>query len=265
MKRSVFKVLLLIWVTSFVGVSTAKSDTPCRTRGLVGGAELTLFRLHARQGAGATNSPGNTDDYFPDLDRNSAGRFWFGYEFANGFGVRGRLFEWEESAPISNIVRNQDIEIYDVEATYDCQIHGWDLTGIGGVRWGSIELEGSDFGERNPMDFDGAGMTLGGELRHQLFGNFSAVAGARYSVLLGDTTFEPVSSAVLDDTFVDIKEIKLGVEWAMQTRFGGELFANAAWEHQIYGTDTYLPYAIDPETLGDVALSGPVFAIGFNR
>lgn len=264
MRRLAFKALILVWAGSFAVISTAQASSPCRTPGVVGGAELTFLRLHAKQGAGANNT-GNVDDYFPDLGLQAAGRFWFGYEFANGLGVRGRLFQWEESGSIANIVRNQDIEIYDVEATYDSQIHGWDLTGFGGVRWGSIELEGSDFGERNPMDFDGVGMTLGGEVRHELIGDFSLFASARYSVLYGDTTFAPVSSAVLDNTYVDIKEFKLGVEWARETRFGGQLFANVAWEHQLYGTDTYFPFAIDPETLGDIALTGPAFAIGFNR
>jgi hypothetical protein len=243
--------------------SLTQAGSPCRTCGPVGGIELTFLRLYAQQGAGA--SSGNVDDYFPDLGVQAAGRYWFGYEFANGFGVRGRLFEWEESAQIGAVVRNQDIEMYDAEMTYDSNIHGWDLTGFGGVRWGSIELDGSDFTEPNPMDFDGVGMTIGGELRHELIGNFSIFGSARYSVLYGDTTFAPVSSAILEDTYVDIKEIKLGLEWAKQTRFGGAIFANVAWEHQVYGTDTYFPFAIDPETLGDVALSGPAFAIGFNR
>lgn len=232
--------------------------------GLVGGAELTLFRLHAQQGAGGDSDAGNFDDYFPDLGMNGSGRFWFGYEAANGVGLRARIFQWEESQRYLGQIREQDFEIYDIEATVDTCIHSWDLTGFGGVRWGSIELDGSDFSEPNPMNFDGAGMTLGGEVRRQLLGNVGLLAGFRYSVLYGETDFAPIGTLTLDDTYVDISEFKLGVEYARPTRFGN-CFANVTWEHQVYGTDTYFPFAIDPETLGDVALSGPVFSIGINR
>jgi len=244
------------------------SEAACceqRQLGFVGGVDLTVFRFNARQGAGGNSAAGNFDDYFPDYGFQGQGRYWIGIETPSGYGMRARLFEWEASESYLGLVREQDIEMYDVEGTVDISGWGWNVTGFGGLRWGSIELDGSDFGEPNPYNFDGAGLTGGIDFRRCVWRDLSVVGGVRYSVLYGDTNFAPVSGAELDNTFVDVVEMRMGVEWARQTQYGGRVFAAAAWEHQVYGTDTYLPFAIDPETLGDVSLAGPVFSIGFDR
>ena len=257
--------LIAVWTATAHAQSTDFGCRDCQSSGIVGGAELTLFRLHGRQGAGGNSNVGNTDDYFPDYGFNAAGRYWLGYEASNGLGVRARFFEWEQSKSYNGSEREQKFEIYDVEATLDTTFCNWELTGIGGLRWGAIQLDGTDFGEANPTNFDGAGLTLGAEFSRSFWRNFSIIGGARYSVLYGQTDFRPVSTAVLDNTYVDISELRLGLEWEKQMKSGGRLFASAAWEHQLYGTDAYLPFAIDPETVGDVSLAGPVFSIGINR
>lgn len=245
-----------------------KAEACCTpSRGFVGGVDLTVFRLYARQGAGGTGvvAPPNFADYFPSYDFRGEGRYWIGYETASGYGIRARLFQWQADREYLGLVREQDIEMYDIEGTVDMSGCGWDVTGFGGLRWGSIELDGSDFGEPNPYNFNGAGLTVGFDFRRCVWGDLSVVGGARYSMLYGDTNFLPIRSEELDNTNVDILEARLGVEWARQTRFGGRFFVSAAWEHQLYGTDTYFPFAIDPETLGDVSLAGPVFSIGLDR
>jgi len=233
--------------------------------GLVGGVDITAFRLYGNQGAGGDSNVGNIDDYFPDYGFVGDARIWFGYEGPNGMGIRARIFEWEESQLYNGSVRTQDIEVYDLEATLDMSVCAWEFTGFGGLRWSSIELNGTDFGGVDPMDFEGAGLTMGVDVRRCLWRDISLVGGVRYSVLYGETTFAPTSTAVLDNTFVDITEMRLGLEWARELGIGGRLFVSAVWEQQVYGTDTYMPFAIDPETLGDVSLAGPVFSIGIDR
>jgi len=263
--------LLAITWTATTHAQSSDSDCcdsdccDCKSSGIVGGVDLMFLRLYARQGAGGNSAAGNIDDYFPDYGFNVTGRYWLGYEMSDGLGIRARFFEWQHSRAYLGRNREQAFKIVDVEATLDSTFYNWELTGIGGIRWGSIQLDGSDFGEPNPMNFEGTGLTLGVELRRPFWRNLSLIGGARYSVLCGQTDFEPVSTAVLGDTFIDITEVRLGVEWEMQMGSGGRLFANGVWEHQIYTTDTYMPFAIDPETVGDVSLAGPAFSIGINR
>ncbi|MCO6457763.1 MAG: hypothetical protein J5I93_20860 [Pirellulaceae bacterium] len=238
----------------------------CGSRaGIVGGVDLTLFKFYARQGAGGDSNAGNVDDYFPEYGYLGHGRYWIGYELDSGWGIRGRMFRWQGTESYLGIDREQEFEIYDIESTVDMCVMGWDLTGIGGIRWGSIELNGTDFGGIDPYRFEGVGMTVGVDFRRGVWGNLAVVGGVRYSVLYGETEFTPVSNSVLDNTFMDITEVRLGVEWSRETRLGGRVFASAVWEQQVYGTETYLPFAIDPETLGDVSLAGPVFSVGFDR
>jgi hypothetical protein len=233
--------------------------------GFVGGIDLTVFRLHAKSGAGGNSAANNFDDYFPDYGFLGQGRYWVGYEIPGACGIRTRFFQWEAAEEYLGLVRETDIEMYDIEGMLDLSVGKWDLNGFAGLRWGSTELDGSDFGEPNPYNFEGAGLTAGFEFRRCVWGGLSIIGGARYSVLYGDTGFLPVSGAELDNTTVDITELRVGVEWARETRLGGRFFVSAAWEHQGYGTDTYFPFAIDPETLGDVSLAGPVFSIGLDR
>jgi hypothetical protein len=250
------------------GEDWVKAEVCCTSSGgFVGGVELTGFKLYGSQGAGGTGSvaPPNFADYFPSYGFRGEGRYWIGYELASGCGIRGRLFDWEANREYLGLVREQDIEMYDIEGTVDMSGWGWNVTGFGGLRWGSIELDGSDFGEPNPYNFNGAGLTGGFDFRRCVWRDLSVVGGARFSMLYGDTNFLPITAEELSNTNVDIWEARLGVEWARQTRFGGRFFVSAAWEHQLYGTDTYFPFAIDPETLGDVSLAGPVFSIGLDR
>jgi hypothetical protein len=232
-------------------------------RGLVGGAELALFTLYGKQGAGGNSNNGNLDDYFTEHFA-PGGRYWFGYETESGLGMRGRFFHWSDQESYVNLIREQSFQTFDLEATLDTSIHSFQIEGFAGLRWGEIELDGSDFAEPNEYQFDGLGLTIGADGRQSLIGNFDLLVGCRYSMLYGENTFSAVPN-VLDNTMLDIFEVRIGTQWSKTFCGGGRLFAGVSWEQQIYGTDSYLPNAIDPETLGEVSLAGPVFTIGFDR
>lgn len=241
-----------------------------RNYGVVGGAELTLFTLYGKQGAGGNSNAGNNDDYFPEHEGVPGGRYWFGYETSEGLGIRGRFFHWADEQFYNGANREQSFQTFDIESTLDMSIRSFQIDGFAGMRWGSIELQGSDsdfdsgFGSLDSYQFEGVGLTIGADGRRALLGNISLVLGARYSVLYGENSFTE-TTAVLDNTYLDILEVRLGAEWARTFCSGSRVFAGIAWEQQIYGTDSYMPHAIDPESLGDVSLSGPVFTIGFDR
>lgn len=237
---------------------------PAGAAGFTGGADLALFTLYGRQGAGGTGAP-NNDDFFPEHEGVPGGRYWIGYEMADGLGLRGRYFHWSDDQLYNGFVREQSFQTFDLESTLDLDVFSFDLTGFAGMRHGRIQLDGSDFGGiSDTYNFDGLGLTVGMEGRRRLYRSISLVGGFRYSVLYGENSFDN-SPGFLDNTFLDIAELKLGAEWSKTLGSGRRLFAAISWEQQVYGTDSYMPSNIDPETLGDVSLAGPVFSIGWDR
>ncbi len=277
MRRFILSGAMLLLLSAWCGTTqaqcggTACGDVACcnpccgcpENYGFTGGVDLTFFRLYGQSGAGGGGASGGTDDMFPDYNTAIDGRLWIGYEMQNGVGLRARFVEWEGTERYVGSARTADFEIYDIEATLDVTYGNWDFTGFAGFRFGSIELNSSDFGESHLYDFDGAGLTIGGDFNRPLFGEVALIGGVRYSVLYGNTEFRP-NPAVLSHTYVDITEVRLGLEWSRELG-RGRFFASAAWEQQVYGTDTYFPFAIDPESHGDVSLGGPVFSIGIDR
>ncbi len=155
--------------------------------------------------------------------------------------------------------RDQEISTASLEGTYLFGTPSRGVTAFGGVGWGDISLSGSDFGEQNLLDFSGMGQTVGADARLNVSGPFSVKGGARYTVLYGDDTEND-----LENILVDVVEISLGGEYALQFAGESSLVIGLGYEHQIYNTDTYFPGAIDLETNGRVSLGGPSLSVSYN-
>jgi hypothetical protein len=239
-------------------------DLLCSDSGVVAGSELTLFTLYGKQGAGGNSANGNNDDFFPAHESIAGGRYWLGYEMEDGLGMRARYFHWGDDSSYLGLVREQSIKTFDLEATLDMSLYSFDFVGFSGLRWGEVELDGTDFGAIDDYNFEGLGLTVGVDARRLLIGNFSLIGGARYSVLYGENDFGN-NASTLDNTFLDIVEFHLGTEWSKNIGRNSRMFASISWEQQVYGTDSYMPNNIDPESVGEVSLAGPVFSIGFDR
>ena len=235
----------------------ARSSGP----GFEAGVDVMYMQFYARQGAGGSAS--NNDDYFPDMGHDTTYRAWAEVNNGKGLGLRGRYFDYSDSAFFLGLDREQSIRSADLEVTFETDIADFDIKPFIGARWQEVNLHGSDFGEPNPYEFEGYGLTTGIDFTRQIYGPISIYAGGRYSLIFGDTTFGSVSNSELEDTLMSAVELRAGLQWQREFANGAGIDVRLGWEQHFYGTDTYFPFAIDPETLGDVGLGGPVFSAAF--
>jgi hypothetical protein len=224
------------------------------------GVDLMYLDFYASQGADGGGS--NNAQYFPDLGTKLTPRYWVEVKPTDHIGLRGRYLHYSQSKIYLGLNRDVRFEILDLELTFPVALAK--MTKIKpfiGYRRGQIDLDGSDFGELNPTQFTGQGFTIGTDFEHALFGSpVSLATGFRYSLLYGDTEFAPTSPNSLHHTMVSGYELFVGLDY--MHNFGAvEVGARAGWEQQYYGTDGYFPFAIDPETNGDVGLGGPVISL----
>lgn len=243
----------------------------CKTGGYVAGAELLFLDVFAKAGAG-----GGPNDATPDFDYEAAYRLWIGYEGADGVGARFRYFDFDQDASatvgIVSVTEAIEIQNYDFEATVDGDCCGFDLTFAAGVRWTEMNIDrnlavlGVPVLDINSA-FDGAGPTLALEARRNVSANLTFFAGARWSVLMGDSDAAlavlgvPVAAITQNDVFIDTMEVSIGGEYTRCMGGGSIGYARAAWEYQYYGIHTTL---LDGGE-GDIVLSGPAFAVGVRR
>lgn len=214
--------------------------------------EVLGLGFFASAGSGAANQ-----NYFPDYGTAAAYRVSLNLESDGDVGGRLRYFNYDETEPHLGLDRQAMFRMIDAEATFPLfEGNGRTVDGFLGLRRGDIHLDGSDFGENNPYDFSGTGLTLGGEYRANAFNdNTWFVVGGRYSLMIGDVNFEPVSTTGLDNVLLHAAEAFAGLEYNRSYQ-SFDLGLRVGLEMQYYGTDTYFPFAIDPETLGDTGLAG---------
>ena len=227
--------------------------------GIEGGVELLFLNLWANHGAGVRN--GGNSWFTSDPDTTANMRYWVGYRGAGGLGVRGRYFSQYSQIGAGQTTNYFDVQLTDVEATALMSFGKWDVDLFGGIRIG--DLRWSDELGGDGYIFTGAGLTLGGTIRRELFGNVGLVGGVRTSVLLGQTK-EVVNTDESSNTFANLTELRLGVDWRRDMA-GGNLVLGVAWEQQMYtGLSGNVDNDIDPEDV-DISLGGPVLSISFQR
>lgn len=218
------------------------------------GVEYLALEFFASQGAAASDS--EPDDTFPDYGTNGVARYTLGAELGNGIGARLRYFEFDETETLLGIDRNVNFRMLDADAYFPLFSDGGRQVEVfAGFRNGFIHLDGSDFGSNDTYEFEGTGITVGSNFQMPVSDSFSFLFGGRYSLLQGDVNFAPVSTVTLDNVLLHSFEVSLGAEYT-HAFAAFDLAARAGWEMQYYGTDTYFPFAIDPETVGDVGLGG---------
>lgn len=256
-RRLATAVSSLAFAAATVGATAASAQESNLSFNL--GVEYLALGFFASQGASgdAGPAPVNFDDYFADYGVNGVPRVTLGAELNDGMGARLRFFEFDETEFYLGLDRNVNFRIVDAEVYFPLFSEGGrEVEVFAGYRDAFIHLDGSDFGEPNPYEFDGGGFTAGANFRMPIMdSDFAFRFGGRYSLMQGDVNFQPVSGLGLDNVLVHAFDVNIGAEY---TRSLGavDLTAHAGWEMQYYGTDTYFPFAIDPESLGDVGLSG---------
>ncbi len=282
-------------------------STPCC--GWYAGLEGTFLQV-SRDPTAISLRPGRLDitegDADPDLsssDFNSAygvgARGWLGYQNCEGWGIRGRFWDFRDSQDVSNF--DSDIlfangtyalQAYtiDVEATKEITSDCWSFEGAFGARYARLEQDQtliatstseteSAFASRY---VSGTGITSFLEGRRSVGdGNFSLFANVRGSLLWGDDygavggTINAARASMQNATSntLYIIETQIGAEWTHQMEcICGTFFVRGAYEFQQWTAGDHLGLSLDngnafhaaPES-ANVAFNGLAFAIGFRR
>lgn len=237
------------------GDKATQEDCCGNGSGWEGGLELLYLDVYANHGGEQT---ANGLSWFDGFDFTAAGRFWFGYQGANGLGFRARYYNFDGDSVVAN--QFVDLQMYDLEMTAKHEACNFDFLFLGGVRGGEIDWSRPTWTYYpGNYGFDGIGPTLGLQASRPLFRSLAAVAGVRYSALFGNTV-KLDSPLQADDAVLHVTEVQLGVEWRR-----GMFVARVLYEYQWYdGLSTMGDYDIDPEDV-DITLAGPVFTVGFER
>lgn len=219
------------------------------------GAEMPLLTVYANHGSG---SAGN--NWFNDFDTNAALRLSAVYQTDGILGIRGRYFMFETTGSPTPIDRF-DVQLYDLDAMAGLNVAGWNISGFGGIKWGSINFSNRFSGV--VQDFDGFGMTGGADVRRNVGCGLALIGGLRQSYLYGNSTLTTIP-ATISNVVVPITEFRIGTEYTMQLRGCNKLIAGIGFEHQQFNGLSIRNAAIDPEDV-DVGLSGPVASLTWLR
>lgn len=199
--------------------------------GFVGGAGLMFLKPFWENNPAftATNAPGNNIRNFDfNYDYEMAPLGWVGYVNDSGFGVRGRWFQFDHSADVSqgvaavppvvtgggpggiivggpgatyNYQSDLNLDVFDLEATQAIDHGPWSWVGSAGVRYLQIsqhynifEFFPGFFSGRQLIsahNFHGVGPTLSLEGRRVIgCSGFSMFGNIRQSILVGDSLYD---------------------------------------------------------------------------
>ena len=147
----------------------------------------------------------------------------------------------------------------------------WDWLVSGGLRYGEISInEPGIFGPSGipavvfvgptGVEFDGIGPTFAAEaIRAVGCSGVSIFGRARTALLFGDvdltTAFRTGGSVAIQDEFIQVWELQLGVEYAACIR-GRQARVGVFWEAQRWDSES--------NVLGDIAFHGLGISAGFN-
>jgi hypothetical protein len=241
-----------IAATCAAGLAVALAS-PAQSQSVSISPELEILALGFFASAGSGDANQN---YFPDYGVSPAYRLTLNVKSSGRVSGRLRYFDYDQTEAHLGLDRTAEFRMLDAEAViplFDGGNRGADA--FIGLRHGNISLDGSDFGESNPYNFSGTGLTAGAEYRTALNDNLWFSFGGRYSLMMGDVDFQPVSTQSLDSVLLHSFDAFAGLKYNRAYR-NVNVGMHAGVEIQYYGTDTYFPYAIDPETLGDTGLAG---------
>ena len=217
---------------------------PCYTPGLVFGAELTFLR------------PFQSEGQMVGFDYKAAPRIWLGWQNANGFGIRGRWFEYDGGgAAAGSLYQDVDTYLIDIEATDTFRLgHKWSGLFSAGLRFAQYRETNNGGGV---LETDSAiGPVVGVELYRPIACNWYVLGIGRTSFLFTDATQDILT--LREDTTFSVSELQLGVEYRRDLGGTAALFARAMVEAQYWS-------AVSDGDSEDVSFFGGGFALGITR
>ena len=203
-------------------------------------------------------------------------RFIFGYETCTGIGARARYWMYDDE--VSILGQNSELglnwDVVDVEGTARFRTDRADLVVACGFRWADATIEQDQFSISS--DMPGLTLALDGRawICQSCVSQWSAVCGARWSILGGDWegetpngTAPPAAVAWRDDNIV-VQELYGGIEylryyghWNVFARF---VFEAQNWRSDALGTND-VGIGGNPQTdysLKSIGFLGPGVHIG---
>ena len=189
--------------------------------------------------------PQVSEDWVGKLSESSdfSPRFIFGYESANGLGLRARYWFFDDNVNVLAAgTLGMELDVVDLEVTNRFAFRRTDVWLSGGIRYAGWALTDDS---NATVTMDSLALTVAADLRPLAFSHgcsrWSFVYGARLSLLGGnwkgdndiiDTIFNP---EVANDNML-VHELYAGVEYGYTVR-GFDLFARATYEMQNWQSD----------------------------
>jgi hypothetical protein len=260
-----------------------------RTGGLVGGAELLLFKPFP----GANGPRGPLSNSVAPFRYDPSQRYWLGYVLEDGLGFRMRYFDFDNgsttitgvnplnAAQTETINGSLRARLLDFEATQQVSFRRWTMLGSGGLRYGELlESQGvrqvfpgtSQF-LSNENSFHGLGLVAGAQAQRSLgwLPNLSLYFFGRGSLLFGNQRQHAVMANMLTGTLTTtnilthndnmaVFEIGMGPQWQYFWNQGGSIFVRGGVEAQIYQ-----PSQSTTIDSGSTAMGGFSIAFGLNH
>ena len=226
---------------------------------------MKYYQSGGVQSIDAGNIIGNGDS--ADFDFSLSPRFTVGVENCNGLGARVRYWLFDDSAPTTDNTGYVAIDAY----TFDMEIYkrvqlgkSTTLEGFGGVRW-------LEFNQNDDTDLewrmDGAGLTTGFELSHELCCNHRLYAGTRLSVVMGDGRLDDTgdlddsTGVAINNTSMQL-ELSAGYEGRTKIGHGLTLVYGGGAEVQNWSDSAIKADASDEAYLSDSGWFGLTFRLG---
>lgn len=218
-----------------------------------------MLSLNANHGAGA--GPGGAGpSYYDGFDTQATYRLVAAYESASGLGVRGRYFTYHSGAPDTGNAEVFNVDSGEIDLTTGFSAGNWDFTGFAGVAMADIDWTEDQAGPR--QNFEGTGFTVGIDAERELSRGFGLVAGARQTMLYGDT-IEVGTTSRAGGVLVQVSELRAGASYSRVLPRGNKATMEVGFESQIFhGLSVDATGSIDPEDV-DVSLAGPYFSLMF--
>jgi len=221
----------------------------CRTPGIVAGGEITWLKVFDSEGRGS------------NFAYQAAPRFWLGYQFEGGLGMRARYFEYDKQAstPGSNFYDGFHMVNFDVEVTDTFDLGKWSGLISGGVRFTEYREEydaaGTNFEE---MTGDNIGLLLGIEGYRPITENVYLFGLTRGSISVFENRVDETGAILGNDYSFFIWELQLGAEYRYHLCGTSYVFARAAAEAQVWS-------GIGAGDSEDITLFGGLFSVGLAR
>ena len=215
------------------GKGKGKGDDCCNDPAWYAAYELTVLRPYTSNitlGPGLrrrrrVRTPIHRRGGTADARMGARFRYWF-YNHGHDF------------VPNAPVTLNMDLDVADLEATLNSDMHNWNLMVSGGARYGRL---GYNLGP-STVFFEGAGLTGSVEATRCIGSRGFNIVGNFRGSLLGGEIQNPAGVVAgpptIDDELMTILESQMGLGWTRELR-SVELHLRAVVEMQFWLNDTF--------------------------